>query len=1023
MLNKYFYEAFNLLYDRASESMNIFQKEEFYRSIFLNSYRLADIEYIDNDSVRKITSGNATIHRKVAKKLYTIDGFEELRKTVEEKLYNHIKGKTELLEKLVKSISDNEYIPNSYKNTILNTPYDSAYNASKLVASILVSLDYIDYMCEKGKSDFFDVGFMRMEADTPPLKYPKYLTEVPAATGESIIGRDDDLKTLDELLIKKRKNVIVSGVGGLGKTELVKLFLKQICAREVQDCEIDAIIWVHYNNDDDLRFSLKQALNLHCELDEVWMQLQELSDKYGKRLLIVVDNVEKNKDEYLEKLGSLSSRILITSRRRDLKGISNTHFLKPLSMEYCRKLFYTYYEFDEKDNEILNDVIELTGKLTILIVMLAKVASLEEMDLRQLYSSLKDKGFKLSEEDVSVSHERLTEDATIISQICILFSLIEIDEKEQLLLTFISLIPNLKFDFGKAKRWFGIKKNSDLMKLFKMGLVEEVTVDKKHIYWMHSVIAASVREQQKNKLYDLSRMFVTILTEELDHDKINGKEYEKTYLIPFSWSVADIMENHWSDERDVEFLTNLFHVCFACSHYRLCIKLIDLIIAIQSKSEQFDYVDLAFSYRNKVDLLLQFDIAGEAERILNIIEKLFDENEAPEEVRNILNYQYAVLYQVKGEFKKSKKFFQKCIDEAESPDNEMPNRDKSTAYSNMGRMLIDSGDYFEAYDYIKKAIELQKEDEMDSGLMISYSSLAAVCTELIKSGYGTTYIDEAVSSFKKVIDFREKNLGKHHADTAVVYHDYAFFWYVVGVYDKAEKYNEKAYAIEHELFAEHSITRLRTLNTKALILYELDKKEKALDIYKEIIDIAEEMSSDYIIDLADFKFNYAICLEEMEYFEDAKEVYKQCIDIWSQLVDYGYLKLAEAYMGYANILMREGNVEKAKENYELAENNISEDFYLGVDVMDRIALCSMVIGNIEEAADKFVELLNILLVNKADDDETKFQLCSNLANVIKGKEDIEKTVKAVIMDKIDTDLEMIEYVNNYFSKKNEKIEQ
>ena len=51
--------------------------------------------------------------------------------------------------------------------------------------------------------------------------------------------------------------------------------------------------------------------------------------------------------------------------------------------------------------------------------MLAKVASLEELGLRELYNRLKDKGFKLSEEDISVEHERLTEDATIIIQVCI----------------------------------------------------------------------------------------------------------------------------------------------------------------------------------------------------------------------------------------------------------------------------------------------------------------------------------------------------------------------------------------------------------------------------------------------------------------------------------------------------------------------------------------------------------------------------------------------------------------------------
>ena len=41
-------------------------------------------------------------------------------------------------------------------------------------------------------------------------------------------------------------------------------------------------------------------------------------------------------------------------------------------------------------------------------------------------------------------------------------------------------------------------------------------------------------------------------------------------------------------------------------------------------------------------------------------------------------------------------------------------------------------------------------------------------------------------------------MGKHHADTAVIYHDYSYFWYVCGVLDKALEYNEKAYKIDEE---------------------------------------------------------------------------------------------------------------------------------------------------------------------------------------------------------------------------------
>ena len=108
--------------------------------------------------------------------------------------------------------------------------------------------------------------------------------------------------------------------------------------------------------------------------------------------------------------------------------------------------------------------------------MLAKVASLEELGLRELYNRLKDKGFKLSEEDISVEHERLTEDATIIIQVCILFSLLNIGEREQALLTYISLIPNLKFDFVKAKRWFGIKNDTATTEIYTLSLHDALPI-------------------------------------------------------------------------------------------------------------------------------------------------------------------------------------------------------------------------------------------------------------------------------------------------------------------------------------------------------------------------------------------------------------------------------------------------------------------------------------------------------------------------------------------------------------------
>lgn len=93
--------------------------------------------------------------------------------------------------------------------------------------------------------------------------------------------------------------------------------------------------------------------------------------------------------------------------------------------------------------------------------------------------------------------KKMQNDETIIRQMCILFSLVKYSDADKKILTYISVIPNLKFDFTKAKKWFNIKKNSSLLILFNVGMLEHITEKRTHIYWMHSVVAAAVRDSRK----------------------------------------------------------------------------------------------------------------------------------------------------------------------------------------------------------------------------------------------------------------------------------------------------------------------------------------------------------------------------------------------------------------------------------------------------------------------------------------------------------------------------------------------
>ena len=78
MSQKGFFKAFNILYLSVKDVLNIYQKENFYRLLFKDVYALAGDGLYDDDSIRKRTSGNDTIHLKAIKKLHTVEGFEVL---------------------------------------------------------------------------------------------------------------------------------------------------------------------------------------------------------------------------------------------------------------------------------------------------------------------------------------------------------------------------------------------------------------------------------------------------------------------------------------------------------------------------------------------------------------------------------------------------------------------------------------------------------------------------------------------------------------------------------------------------------------------------------------------------------------------------------------------------------------------------------------------------------------------------------------------------------------------------------
>lgn len=959
MKQKHFYSAFSLLFNSVMIGLRISQKEELYRMLFRDAYRMANDDLYDNDTIRKVTSGNLTIHRKAIKQLCTDIGFEGFRLNIETICLSKIVDKTDFIYDLTELLNSDTTVPDDIKQELINDLYsDSDYQLSRAIAGILLCLDHSDYILKKEKGTFFDVDFMRLYADRPMPKYPRFITDSPDAAVETLIGRDDELDKLYDEIINNSGKIVISAVGGLGKTELVKLFLENLLQEEIPEGGIEQIAWIPYDNNN-LCLSLKQALRLQCDLADVWQTVQDMSAEYQNKLLLVVDNIENiGNDEYLKKLSTLQCRILVTSRQKTLSGFKRIMYLQPLKTDKCRELFYLHYEFPERDNEIVNDIVELAAKLTIMIVFIAKVAYLEGMSLRELYNNLVEKGFKLSNEDVSCEHEKMQNDETIIRQMCILFSLVKYNETDKTLLTYISVIPNLQFDFSKAKNWFKIKKNSNLMKLFNMGMLEHTTKDRKHFYWMHSVIAAAVREQQKEILYKTTAPFVHELSEELEIGDFWGKGYTKFDLIPFSWSISDLLENHWCDEDDSVFLLRLYYICFEASNYPLCRTLIEKVLKIDKTLDNVEM--LIRDYKTYGELLLRFDEVDEALKALDIAQNYMEQHDPRHEQKRqwaYLWHQYGNIYFHNGQPNEALDYYTDALElDLSIPD--LPKGELATDYISLATVFQMHGDLSTAYDMMQKAIEIEHIDEENSEHIMLYYYLASICSDFVADGY-ERFSEEAEECYRKVITFREKHLSKHSNDLADVYLEYSNFLYQCENFSESKIYCEKAKSIYLYLYGEESYHFLQCQSNTALIAAEEGNLEEALTLYKEIIEKAEKPESIPLSDLCNDYQNYAELLENSDQYIESREYYEKCIKLIKQNFSDDSPRLAQPYLGITNCYMGLEDYKSAvsylSKLFDIADN----DNLLFKITYHKLGTCYVYLYKYEEAIDCLKKALDL----------------------------------------------------------------
>lgn len=170
-------------------------------------------------------------------------------------------------------------------------------------------------------------------------------------------GRETELQELRQRIEEGRKSVLVSGMGGIGKTHICRKLFEEFTQKHAKGENIPFCHIGYIEYDGDMGSSLqiclkfKQQDNPEHNLEAAWRELEYLASD-GK-LLLFVDNVNAliGSDPSLERLKHIPGAIILTSRRTSFSREFEPYRIGFLSTEQCR-IIYERIRFEDSGKRI-----------------------------------------------------------------------------------------------------------------------------------------------------------------------------------------------------------------------------------------------------------------------------------------------------------------------------------------------------------------------------------------------------------------------------------------------------------------------------------------------------------------------------------------------------------------------------------------------------------------------------------------------------------------------------------------------
>lgn len=273
-----------------------------------------------------------------------------------------------------------------------------------------------------------------------------YLADLPKwKPSRNSIGRGDEIAEIKRRL-DRDGYVFIKGVGGLGKSELAKMFAESF-EREyhtVQFCRYDGSLKsvaasLSINGFDEAAFT---------DYERLVREKNRILHTSDAHTLIIVDNFNVTHDKFLRDFlpsSNNSFKVIFTTRCNMAANYytDNMFELSTLSVEECRELFVAHAMIKDFDPYI-DMLCEAVGYNTLVIVLLAEAVKRSGKSIEEIYSLINDQRLDDIKPEVfheyDFSSEEEIEYNKINAHLNIIFDISSMGEDEKEILKNMSLV-------------------------------------------------------------------------------------------------------------------------------------------------------------------------------------------------------------------------------------------------------------------------------------------------------------------------------------------------------------------------------------------------------------------------------------------------------------------------------------------------------------------------------------------------------------------------------------------------------